>query len=111
MLPKINRLRLRTELKQIKLTGSMVSGDYFSLLIRQRTDNRPSRFAFIVSRKVHTQSVRRNQVRRLLSEAVYGLLPENKVNSDIVFLVRPSIVGKNLSQIKNAVKKIMPPAN
>lgn len=107
MLPKIHRLPLRTEFKKLKLEGRLIRGKYFSLLIRKRHDLQPSRFAFIVSKKVHLKSSRRNRVRRLLSEALKSILPEFKINLDGVFLVRPAILNKELPEIKKAVTQIL----
>ncbi len=106
MLPKIHRLPLRTEFKKLKLEGCLVRGNFFSLLIRKRNNGLPSRIAFIVSKKVHTQSTKRNRVRRLLSEAVYSLLPKYKNNFDAVFLVRQTIIGQELPEIINEVEKV-----
>lgn len=111
MLPRTHRLSLRTEFKKIKLEGRLIQGKFFSLLLRVRQDNQPSRFAFIVSKKVHPLSSQRNRVRRLLSEAVYSLLSKYETNLDGVFLVRQLILGKTLTEIKNEVKKIFPPVN
>ena len=107
MLPKINRLPLRTELKKIKLEGRLIQGKYFSLLIRKRHDLQPSRFAFIVSKKVHLKSSQRNRVRRLLSEATKNILPKIELNLDGVFLVRPAIIGKQLPEINQAIEQIL----
>ena len=107
MLPKIHRLPLRTEFKRTKYQGKTVSGDYFSLIFHKRTDQAASRFAFIVSKKVHPLSVGRNRIRRLMSEAVKSLLPQIPLNMDGVFLMRKAIVGKKLGEIQDEVEKIL----
>jgi ribonuclease P protein component len=111
MLPKIHRLPLRTEFKKLKLEGLLVHGKYFSLLTRKRKDGQPSRFAFIVSKKVHLLSTKRNYVRRLLSEAVYSSLTKYKNDFDIVFFVRRAIIGQELPEIKNEIEKVLASVN
>lgn len=107
MLPKIHRLSLRTEFKKLKLEGHLIRGNCFSLLIRKRQDHQPSRFAFIVSKKVHLHSVKRNYVRRLMVEAVRSVLPEVEFNLDGVFLVRSAILNQKLPEITKAVNQIL----
>ena len=107
MLPKIHRLSLRTEFKKLKLEGRLVRGNFFSLLVRVRQDNQPSRFAFIVSKKVHLHSVKRNYVRRLMVEAVRNVLPKVELNLDGVFLVRQTILNQKLPEITKAVNQIL----
>lgn len=106
MLPKQYRLPLRTEFKRIKKEGKLFSGKFFSLLVnKQPAGNRPSRFAFIISKKIHKKAIKRNRVRRLLVEAVRGILPKIKPGFDFVFLVKKTILEKKLSEIKNEVEK------
>jgi len=107
MLPKVHRLPLRAEFKKLKLEGRLICGNFFSLLIRKRTDGQPSRFAFIVSKKVHLHSVKRNYVRRLMVEAVRSVLPKVEFNLDGVFLVRQTILNQKLPEITKAVDQIL----
>jgi ribonuclease P protein component len=104
MLPKQYRLPLRTEFKRIKKNGRLFSGKFFSLLIAPQPQT--SRFAFIISKKIHQKATKRNKARRLLVEAVRSILPQIKPGFDFVFLVKKTIVGKELSEIKKEVKKI-----
>ena len=117
MLPKQYRLPLRTEFKRIKKEGKLFPGRFFSLLVSHqpqaipRTEPRgeasyqPPRLAFIISKKIHKKAIKRNRVRRLLVEAVRGILPKIKPGFDFVFLVKKTILEKKLSEIKNEVEK------
>lgn len=107
MLLKKHRLPLRTELKRIKKEGILIQGDLFSLLVsRQPRKNQFSRFGFIISTKIHKKAVKRNRVKRLLNEAILGLLPKIKPGFDVVFLAKKKIIEADLKEIKREVKKL-----
>ena len=130
MLPKHHRLPLRTELKRVKKNCRLYRGKYFSLLVSQqskehfgrfdsgsepglaqetipdRFPRNPSRFAFIISKKVHRQAVGRNLIRRRLTEAVRNLLVKTNPGFDGVFLVKKEILEKNIPDITKEVERI-----
>jgi len=103
-LSKQHRLPLRTELRRIKKEGKIIQGKFFSLLLAKC--HQPSRFAFIVSKKIHKRAVKRNRIRRLLAESVRSFLTNIKPDFDIVFLTKKAIVDQGFDQIKNEVEKI-----
>lgn len=111
MLPKQYRLPLRTELKRVKVTGRLIHGRFFSLLVALQspvTSNTPpvARFGFIISSKVHKRATKRNRAKRLLSEAVYSLIPKTKSGFEGVFLAKKAIIGKELVEVKKEVEEI-----
>jgi len=99
MLPKQNRLPLRTELKRVKREGRLFQGKLFGFLLAL-SDKTQNRFAFIISTKVHKKAVKRNHARRLLSEAIRELLPQMKSGFDGVFLAKKSLIEADFSEIK-----------
>lgn len=105
MLPKENRLPLRREFLRVKERGRLIPGKFFSLIVASRKDSHPSRFAFIISKKIHKKATRRNRIRRLLVESIRSLLPKIKSGQDCVFLVKKSILDKELSVLKKEVEK------
>lgn len=112
MLPRQYRLPLRTEFKRIKKEGRIIQGRFFSLLICPQLPITncqllPSRFAFIVSKKISPLASRRNRIRRLLSEAIYSFLSKIKPGFDFVFLIKKTIIGKNLVEIKREVESLL----
>jgi len=106
MLPKQHRLPLRTEFSRVKKEGRLYQGKLFSLLIAKKDNRQPSRLTFIVSNKIHKKATQRNYFRRLLSEAILPFLPAIRPGFDGVFLVKKSIIGKNLSEIKKEVELV-----
>lgn len=106
MLPKQYRLPLRTELVRVQEEGRIFQGRLFSLLVAKREKNRPSRFAFIISTKVHKKATKRNRARRLLVEAIRELLPKIKPGFDCVFLAKKPIIGKESVEIKKETENL-----
>ena len=106
MLPKQYRLPLRTELKRIKKEGKLFQGRLFGLLISHQPlaiSPQPSRFAFIISTKIHKKAVKRNRAKRLLAAALTEFLPQLRSGSDGVFLAKKTLIEANFSQIKQEV--------
>lgn len=109
MLPRQFRLPLKTELVRIKKEGRLFQGRLFSLLVSQQTTevgDQPSRFGFIISTKVHKKAVKRNRARRLLAEAIQGLLPQIRAHFDVVFLAKKTLIGQELGVVKKEVTQV-----
>lgn len=110
MLPKQNRLPLRTDLVRVQEKGELFQGRLFSLLVSksagQQVSKQPSRFGFIISTKIHKRATKRNRSRRLLIEAIRGLSSKIKPGFDCVFLAKKAIVGKELGEIKGEVERL-----
>jgi ribonuclease P protein component len=110
VLPKQNRLPLRTEFKRLRKEGQIFQGKLFGLLLSPSLKT-PSRFAFIISTKVHKKAVQRNHARRLLSEAIKEFLPQIKPGFNGVILAKKALIEANLSQIKQEVSVLFRRAN
>jgi len=106
MLPRKHRFPLRTELTRVQEEGELFQGRLFSLLVAKGEKAKPSRFAFIISTKIHKRAVRRNRARRLLIEAIRSLLPKINPGFDCVFLAKKAIVGKELPEIKKETERL-----
>ena len=108
MLPAKYRLCLRKELNRVKKNSHLVSAGLFSILIAKQDINHPtSRFAFIVSKKIHKKAVERNRIKRLLSESIWSLIKKINPGFDCLFLVKRAIIGQNLIMIRKEVRKIL----
>lgn len=111
MLPKQHRLPLRKEFNRVKKQGRVFPGRFLSLLVGYGLCKSPSRFAFIVSKKIAKNATRRNKIRRLLAEVVYTFLPKIKTGFGGVFLTKKTIVDKSFSQIKKEVEEVFKQAD
>lgn len=110
MLPKQDRLPLRTEFARVKRVGRVFPGNLFGLLVAPQlpeAKNNSPRIAFIVSKKIHLKANRRNRVRRLMREAVRALLPKFRPGWDYIFLAKKTILGKTLVEVKTEVARIL----
>ena len=107
MLPKSYRLPLKTEFKRLKKNGQIFQGKFFGLLLGKPTSlNDVSRFAVIVSNKVEKKAVKRNRIRRLITEALWSLRPKIKNGAKGVFLVKKTITKATLREIKNEIENL-----
>jgi ribonuclease P protein component len=109
VLPKENRLSLKTEFARIRKNGRIFQGKLFSLLVvdqKLTTNDQRPKFAFIISKKIHRRATRRNRARRLLTEAVRVFLAKVKPGVEGVFLGKKMIIGKDFSEIKSEVEEI-----
>lgn len=104
MLPKKYRLPLRYELHRIQKEGEVYQFPLFALLVAKSNLNF-SRFAFIVSNKIHKKANKRNRIKRLLRESVRSFLPKVKPGFDLVFLAKKRILGEDFQTIQSAVEK------
>lgn len=102
MLPQSHRLPLRTELRQVKKEGQLFQGKLFGLLLSPSPKTQ-TRFAFIISTKVHKKAVKRNHAKRLLSSILKELLPQIKPGFNGVFLAKKPLIDAAYSQIKEEV--------
>ena len=104
MLSKKHRLPLRYELHRVQKEGEVYQFPYFALLLA-RNNLGFSRFAFIVSNKIHKRATKRNRIKRLLRESVRSFLPITKPGFDGVFLAKKSILGKDFKTTQSAVNQ------
>ncbi|HUV42821.1 MAG TPA: ribonuclease P protein component [Patescibacteria group bacterium] len=104
MLPKKYRLPLRTELKRVKKEGRLIQGKLFSLQVSKSSKSQPTRFGFIISSKIHKKAVKRNRVKRLLSETIMTL--KIKPSFDVVFLAKKKIINVDDQEIRAEIKKL-----
>ena len=104
MLPKKYRLPLRTELHRAQREGTTYQFPFFGLLVAKNKLSL-SRFAFIVSNKIHKKATKRNRIKRLLGESVRSLLAKTNPGFEVVFLAKKKIVGQNLKTTRSAIVK------
>src|SRR4030042_220114 len=92
MLKKINRLNKTKDIKDILKAGRSYYSHYLLLKVKE-SPVKISRFAFIVSTKVSKKAVKRNLIRRRLSEIIRLLLPQIQISADCIVLASPKIIS------------------
>lgn len=103
MLSAINRLTGHKNIEKAKSEGKLFQRKLFGLVVLDRKDKKPSRFAFVVSKKVHNNATHRNRVRRALREAVRYSITRTKKGYNVVFLSKKEIVKKMTDEIMREV--------
>jgi len=107
MLPREHRLIDDYDFRRVKRLGKTYHCPIFSLTVVRRKVVGPSRFGFVVSTKIDKRAVVRNRVKRLLREAVRARLTKIPDGFDLVFVVRPKIVGKSYEEICAQVDQLL----
>lgn len=104
MLASANKLTGSKNFEKVKEEGGLFQRKWFGISILDRKDKKPSRFGFIVSKKIAKEAVQRNRVKRALREAVRYSLSRIKPGYDVVFLTKKSILKKSTDDIMNEVR-------
>lgn len=107
MLPKENRLTDDYDFRRVKRLGKIYHSPIFSLTVAPRKISGPSRFGFVISTKIDKRATVRNRIKRLLREAVRKQLEKTPNGFDLVFVVRPRIVGKSYEEVGAEVDKVL----
>lgn len=93
MLPRANRLASQ-EIKGIIRQGRRISSPFANLYAIPRAPGQSSRFAFIVSKKVHPHASVRHRYQRLLRYCARQLLAQlDKTPYDIVWVAKPNLIA------------------
>lgn len=107
MLAKKNRLTGKTNFERVEKEGVIFQSANFGLAKYERSDEEPSRFAFIISTKIAKNATDRNTLKRHLREAVRQSIGEVKSGFDVVFLAKTSITRVPASEIMKEVRVAM----
>jgi len=103
MLTKKRRLS-KEEINRVKEEGRLWSTPLFSLLYLKGLDS-PSKFAFILSKRVSKKAVERNHAKRILAGATRQLIKKIREGYWIVFLVKKEALKQKRSQVDPIIKK------
>lgn len=74
--------------------------------------NYPTRVGFVVSKKIHKRSTKRNRIKRLLRESYRNLLkegqiPQSQAFQSLIFIANDGSLGKNYEEICSSVKNLI----
>lgn len=99
MLPKPNRLRSSRDFSRVYQGGRAMSGPWFTLRFRSRSNGSPNRVGIVVGTKVSKKSVERNTVRRRIREAIRATAMTKGKGFDVVVIAKQQARGRTLQQM------------
>jgi ribonuclease P protein component len=104
MLAKKYRLTVSNDFAKVQALGKTFQSTNFGVAILDRGDEKPPRFAFVISTKVAKDAVDRNNIRRHMSETVRLMTGEVKNGLDVIFLAKTSIMRVPAEEIVREVR-------
>ncbi len=104
MLPRQFRLPAENFPKVYKEGATYYSSSF--ILKKLRKNQKNTRFAFVVSKKISQKSTVRHKITRKAREAVRLLLPSVFSNLDIIIIAKPSAI-KNIEKIPQEIKSLL----
>ena len=108
MLPAQHRLRKKADHNRVFKKGRRSLCPFFVLLAVKREVDKdaPTRFSFVVSKKVDKRAPVRNRVRRVLRESVKTVLTEVKPGYDCIVIARNATIGKKVPDVSPTLREI-----
>ncbi len=99
-LNKKNRLKKKRDFEDVFKKGKAVKGSFLFIKYRRNEFGSP-RFGFVVSTKVARNAVERNKIRRILSEAVRGIIDNLGSHDVIVFATNKITAARKDDVVKD----------
>jgi len=96
-----------SQIEEIKKQGISYQAAPFSLRYRHLTPQKPSSFAFVISKKVSKKATARNRTRRLFSGSVRELLDDCQPGYEVIFFVKSSALNLDKEEIAAEVEKAL----
>jgi ribonuclease P protein component len=116
MLSSVNRLTKKIDFENVRQNGKFISSKLFAIsYVKGKGDGQthrsaPTRFGFIVSKKISTKAHERNHIKRILREYFRKNLDRIKAGYDYVIVAKVGILhathAKIEDELKNALKNI-----
>jgi ribonuclease P protein component len=109
MLPQINRLPLRFSRSFVEIQGQSFHSPLFTLSISpsQLGATAPTRFAFIISKKIAKFAVDRNLLKRKLVANIHPSLPKILPGFDVILYAKHSLLTADATLLNSEIIKIL----
>lgn len=110
MLRKELRLNKSKDIERAAKRGRAVFSK--NLGIKYISNSLPnSRFAVVVSIKVHKKATKRNRIKRQTREIIHLNLSRIKTGFDILIITKPSVIGKTYKEIQEEILAVFEKAD
>ncbi len=106
MLPKINRLNIRTYFKEIRGTGRKLTTSYYSFYYRISSECSSPQINIVVSKKVAKSAVKRNRMRRSINAIMRKLIPDIDQSLQGLFFVYKDFSSIKSTELEKIVHKM-----
>lgn len=111
MLPKENRLKKRSAFAATYRTGKSFHVSGITVFIgKEKNNDIPTKFGFVVSKKIHKRAVKRNRIKRLMRESCRISIKDNAFNNkylSLVFVASSKILDKDFMYVNSAINKLL----
>ena len=111
MLQKENRLKKRSAFTATYKTGKTFYADGITMFLgKEKNNDYPTKFGFVVSKKIHKRAVKRNRIKRLMRESVRLILKNKKFSNkyiSIIFVASSKLLGKKFIDIDLSINKLV----
>lgn len=108
MLSASYRFHGHGSLRYVYKNGQAIRSRLITLKYVSNPHRTTSRFAVVVSKKVHKSAVGRNRIRRRIYEIVRAELPQNKQITDVVLMVFSSeVLTLPSDELKETVHQLL----
>lgn len=96
-------LLLTKSLSIVKKEGKLIQGNNFGVIVRNREDDKPPRFGFVVSTKISKLAVHRNRIRRAMIESARHNFFSVASGYDFLFLAKTTMGKMTTEEIMKEV--------
>ncbi|MBI4059079.1 ribonuclease P protein component [Candidatus Microgenomates bacterium] len=107
MLPSQYRLNEKRDFDRVLKKGLMEQTSLFGLGYLKLTDNLPSRFGLIVSKRISKRAVDRNRIKRILRESLRHLLEKMDKGFMVVILAKHKLLYSNQKEAEEVLAMVL----
>lgn len=117
MLKKCFRLKNKYAFAATYKRKKIVTDEYFVMYLGKEKENQefPTRFGFVVSKKVHKRAVKRNRIKRLVRETIRLMMKDKDSKAyktvskhvSVIILPKTKTLGADFSTVKKSMENII----
>ncbi len=111
MLKEQYRLKRRSAFTATYRTGLSFHKSGVTMFVgKKNSKDVPTKFGFVVSKKIHKRAVKRNRIKRLMRESVRLMLKEGNFQNQymsVIFAASSKLLGKNFDYVNKSVRELI----